>query len=43
MMVFMPLVVVWIAQFRRDVIGLQTVKVAVIGCFIVTFDSSMVC
>ena len=31
MMVFMHLVVVWIGQFCRDVIGRQNVKVAVIG------------
>ena len=31
MMVFMPLVVVWIGQFCRDVIGHQNMKVAVIG------------
>ena len=31
MMVFMPLVVVWIGQFCRDVIGRQNVKVVVIG------------
>ena len=30
-MVFMPLVVVWIGQFCCDVIGSQNVKVAVIG------------
>ena len=30
-MVFMPLVVVWIGQFYRYVIGPQNVKVAVIG------------
>ena len=29
MMVFMPLVVVWIGQFCRDVIGRQIVKVVV--------------
>ena len=28
MMVFMPLVVVWIGQFCRDVIGRQNVEVA---------------
>ena len=31
MMVFMPLVLVWIGQFCRDVIGRQNVKVVVIG------------
>ena len=31
MMVFMPLVVVWIGQFCRDMIGRQNVKVVVIG------------
>ena len=31
MMIFMPLVFVWISQFCRDVIGRQNVKVAVIG------------
>ena len=31
MMVFMPLVLVWIGQFCGDVIGRQNVKVAVIG------------
>ena len=31
MMVFMPLVMVWIGQFWCDVIGCQNVKVAVIG------------
>ena len=31
MMVFMPLVVVWIGQFCRDVIGRQNMKVAVTG------------
>ena len=31
MMVFMPLVLVWIGQFRRDLIGRQNVKVAVMG------------
>ena len=40
MMVFMPLVLVWIGQFCHDVIGLQNVEVVVIGqlfcCY--TFD-----
>ena len=31
MMVFMPLVVVWIGQFCRDVIGCQNVRVVMIG------------
>ena len=31
MMVFMPLVLVWIGQFCCDVIGRQNVKVVVIG------------
>ena len=31
MMVFMPLILVWIGQFCRDVIGRQNVKVVVIG------------
>ena len=31
MMVFMPLVVVWIGQFCRDVIGQQDLIVAAIG------------
>ena len=31
MMVFMPLGLVWIGQFFRDVIGGQNVKVVVIG------------
>ena len=37
MMVFMPLVLVWIGQFCRDVIGRQNVKVAVIGRLLFCF------
>ena len=40
MMVFMPLVLVLIGQFCRDVIGRQNVKVAVVA---VIFDPSIVC
>ena len=36
-MVFMHLVVVWIGQFCRDVIGRQNVKVAVIGRLLFCF------
>ena len=45
MMVFMPLVLVWIGQFCCDVIGRQNVKVVVIGqlLFAVIFDPSIVC
>ena len=39
MMVFMPLVLVWIGQFCRDVIGRQNMKVVVIGRLL--FDSSL--
>ena len=38
-MVFMPLVLVWIGQFCRDVIGRQNMKVVVIGRLL--FDSSL--
>ena len=36
MVVFMPLTVVWMGQFCRNVIGHQNVKVAVIcvGCYV---------
>ena len=38
----LPLVVVWIGQFCRDVIGRQNVKVAAVGsCFTVSFDPSI--
>ena len=45
MMVFMPLVFVWIGQFCRDVIGHQNVKVVVIGrlLFGCYFLSGLVC
>ena len=44
MMIVMPLVVVWIGQFCRDVIVRQDVKVAVIGrllfyCYFQTTDT----
>ena len=43
MMVFMPLVVVLIGQFCRDVIGRQNVKVAVIGQLFFCYFRSVYC
>ena len=45
MMVFMPLALVWIGQFCRDVLGCQKVRVVVIGrlLFAIIFDPSIVC
>ena len=43
MMVFMPLVVVLISQFCRDVIGCQNVKVAVIGQLFFCYFQSVYC
>ena len=43
MMVFMPLIVVLIGQFCRDMIGRQDLKLQwLVGCFIVTFDPCIV-
>ena len=43
MMVFIPLVLVWIGQFCRDAIGRQNVKVVVIGRLVCCYFSFFLC